>query len=668
MVNVTTDRRRGINASAAVKVACIAASTGNITLSGEQTVDGIALVDGDRVLIKDQTDGTENGIYNVSTGAWSRAPDFDGVIDVQEGTIVPVSRGTVGADTEYRISNTGTITIGTTNITFESRGSSDSSAVTYTPGGTGVTSTTVQAKLRDRISVADYNAIGDGVTDDTAAIQAAVDDAYTRGLGGVYLPSSTYVIFGTITVPAGVCLFGDTSGAEYYPGEPAAAVDGAELLKPASGSSSGAIIILDTAASLRNVYLKHLLAAGADTGILQIGAVGTTVTCYNTNTSNVHIYGVVNDDVDGTGTHYGIYFPPSDTGTAKQRYFNQFNTVFITNCDVAVRLNENSNANNFTGIITRQCIYHYEFDGGSGGVADNTLVGLGLFNIGSVSSTIQETCFVFRNNTQWNVFGGYQTEINGKAFDIDSTCFLNYFFGQENETVASFVPPGGIAGPVNGSIHARWQRPINIEQYTQMLLPTLATDGRYDTPGGCRVSMFQEVDGTANGLPQLNDAVGTLVAADADSRIIVQFNSAAMAKSVEPNFRCRLTVFVRAAGTSGQTMATVDFSYICTNTSTDAGLLSVHNVDLTPAASNYISGLWFIDGATGGTEFRIGMVGGNLSAVEAAGVKVALDIDIYKISEIAAANYTDIGFVSTAATANDVTDAIDLLTVAETVV
>jgi len=117
MASITTDRRRGINASAAIKVACIAASTGNLTLSAEQTVDGIALVEGDRCFAKDQTDATEIGIYKVATGDWVREPDFDGTFDVSEGTIIPVSRGTANADTYWKVTNIGTITIGTTEIT-----------------------------------------------------------------------------------------------------------------------------------------------------------------------------------------------------------------------------------------------------------------------------------------------------------------------------------------------------------------------------------------------------------------------------------------------------------------------------------------------------------------------------------------------------------------------
>ncbi len=117
MPSVTTDRRRGINSSAAIKVACIAASTVNLTLSGEQTVDAIALVAGDRCFAKDQTDATEIGIYQVGTSDWQREPDFDGSYDVVEGTMIPVSRGSANADSYWRITNTGTITIGTTSLT-----------------------------------------------------------------------------------------------------------------------------------------------------------------------------------------------------------------------------------------------------------------------------------------------------------------------------------------------------------------------------------------------------------------------------------------------------------------------------------------------------------------------------------------------------------------------
>ena len=78
MTSTTTDRLAGATTSLAVKAPVIAATTANITLSGEQTIDSVAVVADDRVLVKNQTDGIENGVYTAASGAWVRAIDFDG--------------------------------------------------------------------------------------------------------------------------------------------------------------------------------------------------------------------------------------------------------------------------------------------------------------------------------------------------------------------------------------------------------------------------------------------------------------------------------------------------------------------------------------------------------------------------------------------------------------
>ncbi len=99
------------------KSACDVATTANITLSGEQTLDGI-LTSASRVLVKNQTDKSENGIYTSAAGAWSRTSDTDENAEVTSGLYTIVIGGTVHAQQGWVITTTGAITVGTTDVDF----------------------------------------------------------------------------------------------------------------------------------------------------------------------------------------------------------------------------------------------------------------------------------------------------------------------------------------------------------------------------------------------------------------------------------------------------------------------------------------------------------------------------------------------------------------------
>lgn len=87
--------------------------------------------------------------------------------------------------------------------------SSGSSLVGFMPAGTSAVATTTQAKLRQIVSAIDFGAVGNGATDDTAAIQAALNYAASLG-GSLYIPTGAYKLTSTLTVSFGVEIYGDS--------------------------------------------------------------------------------------------------------------------------------------------------------------------------------------------------------------------------------------------------------------------------------------------------------------------------------------------------------------------------------------------------------------------------------------------------------------------------
>jgi hypothetical protein len=94
-----------------------AASTATLTLSGTQTVDGIALSAGDICLVKNQATPSGNGLYTVAAGAWTRHTSMDTWAEVP-GMLVSVQQGTVNADTVWLSTADAGGTLGSTSITF----------------------------------------------------------------------------------------------------------------------------------------------------------------------------------------------------------------------------------------------------------------------------------------------------------------------------------------------------------------------------------------------------------------------------------------------------------------------------------------------------------------------------------------------------------------------
>jgi len=111
---------------------------------------------------------------------------------------------TTGASYKFVLMTSADVTLATwDNITgINGTGiATNASAVQYDPAGTGAVATTVQAKLRQTVSVKDFGAVGDGVADDTAAIQAAINTE-----AALFFPNGIYLI-SNITLPSTVFLY-----------------------------------------------------------------------------------------------------------------------------------------------------------------------------------------------------------------------------------------------------------------------------------------------------------------------------------------------------------------------------------------------------------------------------------------------------------------------------
>ncbi|QHC88706.1 phage tail protein [Pseudomonas chlororaphis] len=95
------------------------ATTANIALAGLQPVDGVALVAGDRVLVKNQTAAKDNGLYVAAAGVWARAVDADTNAEVTSALLVSVEQGSTLADTRWQLVTDGVIVLGSTALVFQ---------------------------------------------------------------------------------------------------------------------------------------------------------------------------------------------------------------------------------------------------------------------------------------------------------------------------------------------------------------------------------------------------------------------------------------------------------------------------------------------------------------------------------------------------------------------
>lgn len=115
---VTLGYISGLGLSQKYLTAVAAATTTNLTLSGIQTIDGVAGSSGQRILASAQTTVANSGCYTQAAGAWTRCTDYDAAAEVTQGTSFPVTGGTVNSGAIFIMSSPNVSILGTDAITF----------------------------------------------------------------------------------------------------------------------------------------------------------------------------------------------------------------------------------------------------------------------------------------------------------------------------------------------------------------------------------------------------------------------------------------------------------------------------------------------------------------------------------------------------------------------
>lgn len=257
-MTTSVDRLDGLSSSTAIKAACRVATTANILLQGEQTIDGVDVVSGDRVLVKNQTLATENGIWIADTGYWGRARDFDTSRDYALGTRIMVREGTVGR-AEYEVTDLDPLTISV----------GVSPASTYANAQTAVaaaaTATAAAAAAADAI---------EGIEDVSASVAAAAASAAAASVSETAAAASA----GNAAVSA--------TSAEYWANQAAVIAGGSTSATVVTFTPTGSISAVNVQAALAELDSEKqpvdsdltAIAALSSTGILVRSGTGAANT------------------------------------------------------------------------------------------------------------------------------------------------------------------------------------------------------------------------------------------------------------------------------------------------------------------------------------------------------------------------------------------------------
>jgi len=337
--------KTGLDVKDSVKVA----TTANITLSGTQTIDGVAVSADERVLVKDQSTGSQNGIYDCKSGTWARSSDFDADTEVTSGAFVFVEQGTASADAGYVLTTDGTITVGTTALSFTQfsgagqitagdglqKSGNSLSADLKANGGLVIESAEIALKL-DASSITGTLAVGDGGTGATSA--SAARTALGLAIGSnVQAYDAQLADVAGLAVTDGGFIVGDGSNFVLETGATARTSIGAQTLATdltnLSSCQSGASAALAALTSTEVEILDGATVTTAELNILDgVTSTATELNILDGATVTATELNIIDGDTAATSTTLAAAdrMVMNDAGTMKQVALSDLVT-FIAN-------------------------------------------------------------------------------------------------------------------------------------------------------------------------------------------------------------------------------------------------------------------------------------------------------------------------------------------------
>ena len=238
------------------KASCLVATTANITLSGTQTIDGVAVTAGQRVLVKDQSTQSQNGIYVCAVGSWSRSTDAN-TWDELIAAYTFIEQGTVNANNGYTCTIAAGGTLGSTAVTwvqFSGAGQINAGAGLTKSGNTLAVGTASTSRIV--VNADDIDLATTGITAGT--YKSITIDAYGRATAGTNPTTlAGYGITDAYTSSYIDSLFGSTSSAA------SSAAAAASSATAASGSASAASTSATNASNSATSAANSAIAAAA---------------------------------------------------------------------------------------------------------------------------------------------------------------------------------------------------------------------------------------------------------------------------------------------------------------------------------------------------------------------------------------------------------------------